>query len=190
MSSRWSLPSITACWIDLNVDLDICHLAFSFSLVSSVVSEPVSQPNLHSTACRHVHGSQEVMSKGTPAHAHTLLSCEVRWGHLKDPPAAWESAFPLHPTLAAWAFPSLSELSQQKVPQPHLSSGEWEKKGGKESRHPHFPWKIPLPRMRGLSYLSDFDGCLQPPLKWEKWAWGKVARKFDNVLSGSSVKSL
>lgn len=74
MLSCCLLPSIVACWMGLNLDADICHVAFPLSLVTSVMSKPVSQSNLHPRACCHVYCSQE----GTAAHAHTLLSCEVR----------------------------------------------------------------------------------------------------------------
>lgn len=63
-----------------NLDSDICHLAFPFSLVSSVMSEPVSQPDPHPTAYCHVDSGQEDTAKDMPTQAHTLLSCEEGQG--------------------------------------------------------------------------------------------------------------
>ena len=173
MSSHRFLPSIAACWMSLNPDSDICHLTFPLSLVSSVVSEPASQPDPYPTACRHVDGSQEDTTKGTPAQARALPSCEARWGHLTDPhqPSSLNLDQPhlrnhLSPAthLGCVGLPTPSELPQ-KYPQPHLSSRAEGGKGRRKFDILTSPQNIPLPCMGDISYLSDFDGGFQPPLK-------------------------
>lgn len=142
------LQPVGSVWISLDLDSDICHLAFPFSLVSTCLnmSEPVSQPNPDFIACRHVYGSQDV-AKGTSAHAHTLLSCEVRWGHLEDPLPAFslkprpcspqKLLFPLTPTLTVWVFPSSQSFPGRRCPRPTLAP--W-KVGGKKRKRILTSW--------------------------------------------------
>ena len=154
MSSHWFLPSIAARWISLNLDLDICHLAFPFRLVSSVTSKPVSQCSLHSLACRHVYSSQEDMTKGTPACVHTLLSCEV--GSLQRPPhqplswnldpPTWDTPLPPASHLV-WAFPSYQTFPSRRHPRLSLALGERE--GKREFWHPDFSTKDSMTQGEG-----------------------------------------